>query len=80
LTPSQQSISKLIQLIKIEKEEDYAQYERKMLNTSIEERRKRGVTWYPVVLANRFISTGERYFWGHQFLEKRKNEGRLEYK
>jgi ATP-dependent RNA/DNA helicase IGHMBP2 len=61
LTPSQQSISKLIQLIKIEKEEDYAQYERKMLNTSIEERRKRGVTWYPVVLANRFISTGERY-------------------
>jgi len=61
LTPAQQSINQLVQLLKIERDEDYAQYERKMFNTSIEERRKRGVTWYPVVMANRFIGTGERY-------------------
>jgi len=45
----------------MEKDEDYAQYQRKMLNTSVDERRQKGVTWYPVQLVNRFISTGERY-------------------
>ena len=35
--------------------------QRKMLNTSVDERRQKGVTWYPVQLVNRFISTGERY-------------------
>lgn len=61
LTEAQKSIQQLIQLLKVEKDEDYAQYERKMLNTSIEERRRQGVTWYPVQLMNRYIGTGERY-------------------
>ena len=61
MTKAQEQISQLIDLLKIEKDEDYAQYQRKMLNTSIEERRKQGVTWYPVSLANKYISTGERY-------------------
>lgn len=61
MTESQLTISKLIDLLKIEKEEDYAQYQRKMLNTSLDERRKQGVTWYPVQLINKYISTGERY-------------------
>lgn len=60
-TPSQNAILNLIDLLKIEKEEDYAQYQRKMLDTSIKERKKQGVTWYPVDLVNRFVSTGERY-------------------
>ena len=58
---SQESLHKLIALLKMEKEEDYAQYEQKMLHTSIKERRKKGVTWHPVVLVNRYISTGERF-------------------
>ncbi|TCL01636.1 AAA domain-containing protein [Roseivirga ehrenbergii] len=61
MTEAQKSIQQLIQLLKVEKDEDYAQYERKMLNTSIEERRRQGVTWYPVQLMNRYIGTGERY-------------------
>ena len=61
LTEAQKSIQHLIQLLKVEKDEDYAQYERKMLNTSLEERRRQGVTWYPVQLVNRYIGTGERY-------------------
>jgi superfamily I DNA and/or RNA helicase len=60
-TPSQNAILNLIDLLKIEKEEDYAQYQLKMLDTSIKERKKQGVTWYPVDLINRFVSTGERY-------------------
>lgn len=61
MTPAQAEISRLIDLLKIEKDEDYAQYQKKMLNTSLEERRKQGVTWYPVVKVNHFISTGERW-------------------
>lgn len=61
MTQAQASISKLFDLLKMEKEEDYAQYERKVLNTSVVERRKQGVTWYPVQLANKYIGTGERY-------------------
>lgn len=61
MTPAQAEIFKLIDLLKIEKDEDYAQYQQKMLNTSLEERRRQGVTWYPVIKANHFISTGERW-------------------
>ncbi len=60
-TSSQQAISHLIDLLKIEKDEDYAQYQRKMLDTSVKERKKQGVTWYPVELTNRYVSTGERF-------------------
>lgn len=61
LTAAQQSLEQLIPLLKLEKEADYAQYERKMLHASLKERRQKGVTWYPVNLTNHFISTGERY-------------------
>lgn len=61
MTQAQVSISKLFDLLKMEKDEDYAQYERKVLNTAVAERRKQGVTWYPVQLVNKYISTGERY-------------------
>ncbi len=61
MTPAQQALAKLQELLKIEKQEDYAQYERKILNTALDERRKQGVTWYPTILNNHFISTGERF-------------------
>lgn len=60
-TKAQETLIQLRQLLKIEKDEDYAQYQRKMLNTSIKERKKQGVTWYPIQLVNRYISTGERF-------------------
>ncbi len=60
-TEAQRALQNLVELLKIEKEEDYAQYEKKMLHASIKERRKQGVTWHPVELVNRYISTGERY-------------------
>jgi len=60
-TKAQETLNDLLRLLKIEKDEDYAQYQRKMLNTSLKERKKQGVTWYPVQLVNRFVSTGERF-------------------
>lgn len=61
MTTAQKEIQELIQLLQIEKDEDYAHYQRKMLNTSVDERRKKGVTWYPIVVQNQWLSTGERF-------------------
>jgi len=61
MTAAQKELAKLQELLQLEKKEDYAQYEQKMLNTELDERRRQGVTWYPTVLNNSFISTGERF-------------------
>ncbi|MEO1051638.1 MAG: AAA domain-containing protein [Bacteroidota bacterium] len=59
-TKAQESLSELIHTLRLEKKEDYEQYQMKILNTSIQERRQKGVTWYPVNITNQYISTGER--------------------
>ncbi len=61
-TPEQitESLQLQLSLLMKEKAEDYRLYEERMMNTSIKEREKNGVTWYPVRLINDFISTGER--------------------
>ncbi|OEJ99630.1 IGHMBP2 family helicase [Roseivirga misakiensis] len=61
MTQAQETLKDLSILLKLEKEEDYAQYERKVLHTSVDERRKQGVTWYPIQITNKYISTGERF-------------------
>ena len=54
------SLEHQIELLKKEKKEDYRLYEERMMNTSIKDREKNGVTWYPIRVVNDFISTGER--------------------
>jgi ATP-dependent RNA/DNA helicase IGHMBP2 len=41
---------KLLELLEIEKEEDYRQYQVNFLLSSMEERKKNGMTWYPIKL------------------------------
>ncbi len=55
-----ETLNHQLALLKKEKEADYRLYEERMMNTSIKEREKNGVTWYPVRLMSDFISTGER--------------------
>ena len=47
-------------LLKKEKAADYAFYQERMMNTSIQERVKNGVTWYPIQITHDFVSTGDR--------------------
>ncbi len=47
-------------LLKKEKQADYKFFEERMMNTSIPDREKNGVTWYPIRIVKDFISTGER--------------------
>jgi len=51
----------LLDLLKIEREEDRKQYEEKIRNRSLEDRKKEGVTWYPVALGKSYLSTGEKW-------------------
>ena len=56
----QQHLALQLELLKMEKKADYAFYQERMMNTSIQEREKNGVTWYPIHIVNDFISTGDR--------------------
>jgi hypothetical protein len=60
MSESTRSIEKQIILLRQEREEDYLQYQQKILHSSLEERIDDGVTWYPVNHVRDFISTGER--------------------
>ncbi len=48
-------------LLKKEKQEDLNQYRQKILNSTLEERRKNGLCWYPVNILKQYLSTGEKY-------------------
>lgn len=46
--------------LKIEWQEDLAQYKKKFLHTSLAEKKKEGITWYPILLKKSKIGMGER--------------------
>ncbi len=56
----QNHFKKLSELLKKEKAADLALYKSKMTNTSLVERRKSGVCWYPVLLEKTRFDSGER--------------------
>ncbi len=49
-----------LKLLKLEWEEDLAQYKRKFLNTTLSDRKKEGITWYPILLKKSNVGMGER--------------------
>ncbi|PIB36163.1 DNA-binding protein [Reichenbachiella sp. 5M10] len=56
----QEELKLQVQLLHQEKEEDLRQYRIKMASTSLKERRKSGVCWYPVDLNKTRFDAGER--------------------
>ncbi len=54
-----EEIIRLQSLLKIEKEEDYKQYKEHFLKNNITHRKKKGLTWYPVVINSTEIGFGE---------------------
>ncbi|MCW3104743.1 MAG: DNA-binding protein [Bacteroidetes bacterium] len=50
---------KLQQLLKIERDEDLAQYKSFFLRNNINYRKENGVTWYPIIISNVEIGLGE---------------------
>jgi len=56
----QEELKHLLHLLRKEREEDLLIYKRKMTSTSLTERRKQGVCWYPVGLERTKFDMGER--------------------
>lgn len=57
-----QHFDKLLALLKIEKDEDQRQYQNQMVLTPLNERKKKGVSWYPVTVKSTEVGTGENYY------------------
>src|SRR3954466_7889867 len=49
----------LKQLLKIERDEDYRLYKELFLRVNLEQRKKNGVTWYPVKINNEELGSSE---------------------
>jgi len=56
----QEELKQLLVLLRKEKDEDLLIYKKKMTGTSVNERRKQGVCWYPVNLEKTTYDAGER--------------------
>lgn len=59
MSPTEE-LQRTLDLLKIEQEEDRIQYREKILGASIQERKKSGTTWYPIVIRESYYGTGER--------------------
>ncbi len=55
----QEELTHLLNLLRQEREADLKHYQQKMKNTSLNERRKQGVSWYPVQLEKSGFSSAE---------------------
>ncbi|MCE7054865.1 AAA domain-containing protein [Algoriphagus sp. AGSA1] len=55
-----EELKKGLKLLKLEWQEDLAQYKQKFLNSSLADKKKAGITWYPVHLKKNKIGMGER--------------------
>lgn len=55
-----QELTRLLEILRIEKDEDKAIYLEKMRNTSLDQRREDGVTWYPLIIRDEYLGVGDR--------------------
>lgn len=52
-------LKKLKQLLKVERDEDYRLYQEQFLRVNIEQRKKNGLTWYPVKINSEELGSGD---------------------
>src|SRR4051794_29885974 len=57
---SKEELEKLVSILRVEQEEDRNQYREKVLLSPIAERKRVGVTWYPIVIKESYYNVGER--------------------
>ncbi len=58
-SPAIERLSRLKELLKIERDEDFRLYNEMFLRVNLDERRKNGVTWYPIKINSEEIGQGE---------------------
>ncbi len=60
MTKAQEELQTVLRLLELEKQADLAYYQEKVLNTSLEDKRKEGVCWYPVILSKQRYNLAEK--------------------
>jgi superfamily I DNA and/or RNA helicase len=60
MTSATDQLLKLLDLLRIEREEDLRQYREMVLKRSLKERLARGVTWFPVQVQRMYLGMGDR--------------------
>jgi len=65
-------LQKIEKLLKIERDEDFEQYQKFFSRNNINHRKQNGVTWYPVIISNTEIGLGEYL---HIDIERTSNHG-----
>jgi ATP-dependent RNA/DNA helicase IGHMBP2 len=60
MNSSREELEHLLSILSIEQEADREQYKEKVLKSSLSERKRLGVSWYPIVIKESFYGTGER--------------------
>ncbi len=58
-TAAIERLKKVKELLKIERDEDYRLYKELFLRVNIEQRKKNGVTWYPIKINNEELGAGD---------------------
>lgn len=58
---SEQQLTHLQELLRIEKREDAAQYQLKIIQAPLAKRRKDGLCWFPVAINDEFVGLGGRW-------------------
>jgi len=58
----QEQLKKLLRLLRVEKEEDLRQYQERVKNSSLQQRKEQGVCWYPVVIKETGYGLGDYPF------------------
>ena len=58
-SPAILRLKKLKEVLKIERDEDFKLYQEQFLRAGIDQRRKNGLTWYPVKITNEELGAGE---------------------
>ncbi|MBX2872850.1 MAG: IGHMBP2 family helicase [Saprospiraceae bacterium] len=62
MSKTRQELDALSELLAKEKQEDFEQHRQKVMSLPLEERIKRGYSWYPVVVSRSGYALGERAF------------------
>jgi hypothetical protein len=60
--PAHPELQRLLQLLQVERQADLEEYQTKIVNTPLAERRRRGTSWYPVVVTESGFGPGERLY------------------
>ncbi len=59
VSPAVERLKKVKQLLAIERDEDFRLYKEQFLRVNLEQRRKNGVTWYPVKINSEELGSGD---------------------